>query len=84
MAFVVPSYLLGYPFLAALGHTKYTNTTVIIAGAFYLLFAAIGTVSDWFTIYYAAMLYLGCEFLVFLFRIYGVVKYKIFSNGKEY
>ena len=84
VAFVVPSYLLGYPFLAALGHTKYTNTTVIIAGAFYLLFAAIGTVSDWFTIYYAAMLYLGCEFLVFLFRIYGVVKYKIFSNGKEY
>lgn len=78
ISFVVPSYLLGYPFLAALGHTKYTNNTVMIAGAFYLVFASLGYLAGWFSIYYAALLYLVCEFMVFLFRIYGVKKYKTF------
>ncbi len=77
--FVIPSYLLGYPFLAALGHTHYTNNTVIIAGFMYavtiLLVYFLGT----FSIYFAACLYVSCELLVFIFRIIGVNKYKSFK-----
>jgi len=79
IAFVIPSYLLGYPFLAALGHTKFTNITVIIAGIIYIVLALTGFASNLFNIYYAASIYVFCEFFVFLSRIYGVNKYKSFS-----
>lgn len=77
--FVIPSYLLGYPFLAALGHTRYTNNTVIIAGVFYILAILSSHFLGVFNIFFAACLYVSCEFIVFIFRIIGVIKYKSFK-----
>lgn len=79
-AFLIPSYLMGYPFLAALGHVKFTNYTVLIAGLIYLLVAIIAITTNSFTVYVAASLYVICELSVFLLRIYGVVKYKMLIN----
>lgn len=77
--FVIPSYLLGYPFLAALGHTRYTNNTVIIAGIFYILAIFSSYLLGVFNIFFAACLYVSCELIVFIFRIIGVSRYKSFK-----
>lgn len=79
-AFVIPSYLCGYPLLAALGHTKFTNGTVIIAGIVYLLLAGLAVATGRFNAIVAASLYVLSEFLVFVLRIYGVIKYKSFKS----
>lgn len=76
-AFLIPCYLLGYPYLAALGHVKFTNVTVIIAGAIYLLSTGIIVALDKFSVFFAAIIYVACEFAVFVMRIYGVIKYKL-------
>lgn len=75
--FVVPSYLLGYPFLAALGYIKFTNLSVLIAGILYLLIIVILYFSDFISIYSIAFLYVFVEFSVFVMRLYGVKKYKL-------
>lgn len=71
-----PSSLMGYPLLAALGHTKYTNYTVVISGMLYVVATAIVCLLGKFTIYYAAVIYVMCECLVFVMRVIGVIHYK--------
>ena len=86
VSFVFPSYLLGYPFLAALGHTRYTNNTVILAGVLYALAIFSGYLFGIFNIFFAACLYVGCELFVFILRIIGVNRYKTFMvlNNNAY
>lgn len=76
-SFLIPSYLLGYPFLAALGHVKFTNMTVVIAGVIYLIAISLAIYLDSFSVIYASIIYVICEFIVFILRIYGVYKYKL-------
>lgn len=78
--FKAPSSLMGYPLLAALGHTKFTNYTIVFAGCFYILATSIAYFGGFFNIYLAAIFYVMCEFIVFLLRIYGVIKYKSFKT----
>jgi PST family polysaccharide transporter len=77
----IPSLLLGYPFLAAMGHARYTNWTLIGVSLFHLAGLAILFVSGHLTIYLVAAMVVLTESLVLIFRIRGVVKYKLFRDS---
>ncbi|MDR2809439.1 MAG: oligosaccharide flippase family protein [Tannerellaceae bacterium] len=73
----IPSMLLGYPFLAAMGHVHYTNWTVVAVSFFHI--AGLSTL--WglgiLSIYSVAVLVVLSEFLLFTFRFRGVKKYSL-------
>lgn len=49
--FAVPSILFGYPFLGALGHTKFTNNSVIISSFYHIIGLIILVIFNKLTIY---------------------------------
>jgi PST family polysaccharide transporter len=73
----IPSMLLGYPFLAAMGHARYTNWTVVIVSIFHLLSLAILVLTGTLSIYNVAALVVFSETILFIFRAKGVKKYKL-------
>jgi len=75
---IVPSYLLGYPFLAAMGYTRFTNNTVIIVGLFHLFWLTILFYTQNITIYTISFLIVFSEFTALIFRLYGVRRFKLF------
>ena len=73
----IPSMLLGYPFLAAMGHPYYTNWTIVctsllhITGLMILFFCnSLQTIS-------VAIMVVLSEGLLIFFRLYGIHKFKI-------
>lgn len=72
---VVPSQLLGYPFLAALGFQRYANGSVIIASVFHLAMLLI--LSQFLSIYLVAGLVLVTESIVLIIRAHGVKKHNL-------
>ncbi|MDB4417787.1 oligosaccharide flippase family protein [Akkermansiaceae bacterium] len=77
---IVPSYLLGYPFLAAMGYTRYTNNTVIIVGLNHLFWLVILYFSGNITLYSISILIVVSEFSALTVRLYGVKKFNLFRN----
>ena len=73
----VPSILLGYPFLAAMGHPNYTNGTVVASALIHICGLIILFVAGAISIYSIAWMVVITEFLLFLMRAYGVRKYKL-------
>ena len=80
--FTVPSSLLGYSFLAALGFKNYANNSVIIASLVHVsgllllsLFAQI-TINN--VIYMVAI----SESIVLIIRVYGIIKHKLWITTK--
>jgi PST family polysaccharide transporter len=73
----VPSILLGYPFLAAMGHPNYTNGTVVASALIHIFGLIILFVAGAITIYSIAWMVVITEFLLFLMRAYGVRKYRL-------
>ena len=70
----IPSMLLGYPFLAAMGHPLYTNYTVMTTSVVHItglvvlyIYGAISPIT-------VAMMVVMSETLLILFRIWGVVR----------
>jgi PST family polysaccharide transporter len=78
--FTIPSVLMGYPFLAAMGHARYTNWTQIGVSFFHLAGLAVLLVSENLSIYAVAGMVILTESLVLAFRIGGVAKYKLFGQ----
>lgn len=74
---VVPSMLLGYPFLAALGYPKYANMSVIIGSVFHLIVLSVLVILDYITIYSVAFVVLGTEILVLSSRVYWIRSNKL-------
>ncbi|MBC8485991.1 MAG: oligosaccharide flippase family protein [Candidatus Cloacimonetes bacterium] len=74
---VVPSMLLGYPFLAALGFPKYANMSVIIGSVFHLIGLSVLAILDYITIYSVAFVVLGTEILVLSSRVYWIRSNKL-------
>lgn len=72
---VVPSQLLGYPFLAAIGFQKYANGSVVIGSIVHLLLLLL--ISSFMNIYLVAGLVVLTESIVLLIRLYGVRKHKL-------
>lgn len=79
LLFIIPNYLMGYPFLAAMGHIKYTNYTVIFAGFYYLCVISVLISCEFINIVTVASLYVSCHFIVLVFRIFGIKKYNLFK-----
>ena len=77
---IIPSYLLGYPFLAAMGYTRFTNNTVIIVGLFHLFWLAILFYTQNITLYTISYLIVISEFSALILRLYGVKKFKLFKK----
>ncbi len=75
---VIPSILLGYPFLGALGFQRYANASVIFGSIFHL-FALIIISKFFLSIYSVAVLVILTELLVLSVRIYGINKHKLWS-----
>lgn len=69
---VVPSILLGYPYLGALGFAKYANTSVIYGSIFHLLGLGLLVLLNQITIYNVAFLVVFTEILVFSQRVYWI------------
>jgi len=69
---VVPSILLGYPLLGALGFAKYANLSVIYGALFHLIGLGILILLTKVTIYNVALLVVVTEILVFMIRVYWV------------
>lgn len=69
---VVPSILLGYPYLGALGFAKYANISVIYGSTFHLLGLCLLILLNKISIYNVAFLVLATELLVFGIRVYWI------------
>lgn len=75
---VVPSILLGYPFLAALGQAKYANGSVIVGSLFHL--TALLVISQTFISAPAvALLVVATESIVLVMRVWGVKRHKLWN-----
>jgi len=76
---VIISVLLGYPFLAALGHAKYANYSVIIGAVCHIIMLLI-TIPI-LSIYSVAIITIITESIVLSVRIYGVKKQSLWSKA---
>jgi polysaccharide transporter, PST family len=74
----IPSILIGYPLLGALGYSKYPNFSIIYASIIHILGLFILISSHNITIYNIALLVIFTQLVELLYRVYGVYKYKIF------
>lgn len=75
---IVPSILLGYPFLGALGYSKYANNSVIISSVVHLAGLAIMVITNQLSVYTVAAMVIVTETTVLFIRLRGVKKYRLF------
>jgi PST family polysaccharide transporter len=78
--FTIPSMLLGYPFLAAIGYASYTNWTIFIVSLLHLSGLAVLFFLGYLTINTVAALVVVAELLLLTFRLRAVVHYKLFKR----
>jgi polysaccharide transporter, PST family len=80
----VPSILLGYPLLAAMGYPKYANSSVIISSLVHLILLIL--MIPVINIYYVASLLIVTQIIVIGVRIYGIkasgIWYNMIGKGK--
>jgi len=72
---VVPSILLGYPFLAALGYPGYANMSVIVGSLAHILLLLI--IIPFIDIYWVVGVTIITESVVLMIRVYGVNNYNL-------
>jgi PST family polysaccharide transporter len=85
--FSIPSILVGYPYLAALGHPKYTNWTIVFTSCLHIGFIAVLYFFNTITLTNIAGLVVFSQFLILLCRGYGIKKFyfsKNKTNGKNH
>jgi polysaccharide transporter, PST family len=80
---VVPSILLGYPFLGALGFSKYPNMSIIYASIVHLLGLSLLAMNNNITIYSVATMVIITQSVDFSYRLYGVNKHQLWKLNKE-
>lgn len=79
-SFDVPSILVGYPLLGAMGYTNIANNSVIIASIVHVLGLVILFLTGKINIYTIATMVLVTEFVVFLIRMTYVKKYNLLKS----
>ena len=75
----IPSMLLGYPFLAAMGHPLYTNYTVMTTSVVHITGLAVLYIYGAISPITVAMMVVMSETLLILFRIWGVRRFRLFQ-----
>jgi len=76
---VVPSILIGYPFLAALGYKNYANYSVVAGSIFHILGLTLLALTGYINIYTIAVTLFFTELIVLTIRVFGIKKYKLWS-----
>ena len=76
---VVPSILIGYPFLAALGFKNEANYSTIIGSLFHVIILTVLYFINLINMYNIVYLLLATESIVLLYRYYAVYKNKLFQ-----
>jgi PST family polysaccharide transporter len=76
--FAIPHMLVGYPLIAAMGHPKYANWTVILTSCFHITCMGLMLVFGGIGIYSVATLVVCSELLLALLRFYGIKRFKLF------
>lgn len=76
----IPSILLGYPFLAAMGHPRYTNWTVILTSLLHLSGLTFLYVNETLTPVTVAVMVVLSESTLFCLRLFGVKRYGLFKK----
>ena len=76
---LVPSIILGYPFLAALGFAKYPNMSVVYASIVHIGGIASLVVFDNITIYTVSMMVVITQTVDLMYRLYGIRKEKLWN-----
>jgi PST family polysaccharide transporter len=76
---VVPSILIGYPFLAALGFNNEANYSTIIGSLFHVTILGVLYFINLINIYNIVYLLIATESIVLLYRYYAVYKNKLFQ-----
>lgn len=74
----IPSMLLGYPFLAAMGHPRYTNITVLGSAIFHVTGLFVLFILGKVSVEMVAFMVLLTELLLFIARLLGVKKYSLY------
>lgn len=77
----MPSMLLGYPFLAAMGHPLYTNYTVMTTSLVHITGLSILYLTGTITPVNVAIMVVISESLLIAFRIYGVYRFRLFHES---
>ncbi len=80
---IMPSIVLGYPFLGALGYAKYANKSVIYASIFHILGLTILILSNNISIYLVAFLVVVTQTIDLLYRLYGIKKHNLWNMKIE-
>ena len=80
LVIIVPSILLGYPYVAALGYPQYANYSVIIASVFHVICLLISI--PFFNIYLVPVILILTQLIVVSIRIYGVKKHNLWKAEK--
>lgn len=75
----IPSMLLGYPFLAAMGHATYTNMTILIVAFMHMAGVLLLYGLGFLSIYTMAAMMVISEVFLLLLRVRGVTKYELFK-----
>lgn len=73
----VPSILLGYPFLAALGFAKHANYSVITGSMIHLIGLALLILLNSVTIFNVALMVVITQATVLIYRVFWVYHYKL-------
>ena len=80
LTFLIPSTMIGYPLLGAYGYAFHVNKSTIYSSIVHvfglLLLISVNSVD----IYKVTFLILVTQLFNFIYRIYGVKKYKIWSK----
>ena len=77
----VPSVLIGYPLLGAMGYTSFTNISVIISSIYHLLGLVVLMLLKSISIYSIAILFVSTVVVEFGIRAWGVKKYKLLRES---
>ena len=76
----VPSVLLGYPFLAALGYAQYANNSVIFASVFHVAGLVILATTSYVSIFTVVWLVLLTELIVLMGRSYPILNKQLWNS----
>ena len=79
--FIIPTYLLGYPFLGVFGYEKYANLSVIYSSFFHLFIILLLIIMNLFNIYTLAFTVVLTEFFVLMYRINIIKRNKLWLKG---
>jgi PST family polysaccharide transporter len=77
---ILPSILLGYPFLGAMGYTKFTNMSVIVSSLIHLFILCFLVISQNLSLMNVVIAIFITEILVLSIRVFGTFKYHVWIS----